>query len=70
MILFTLGFEPHSFEKTTLEQMKTDVRSRLAGHDFARLSVTLLRDFRREIVMQFRGDAEEVAIAKRILGVY
>jgi hypothetical protein len=70
MVLITVGFEPHSFEKGTIEQIKNDVRARLAGHEFARLSIALLKDFRREITMQFRGDEQEVAKARRILGAY
>ncbi len=70
MVRITVAFEAHSFEKGTIEQMKNDVQARLAGHEFARLSIALLRDFRREIVMQFRGEEQEVAKARRILGAY
>ena len=70
MILFKLGFEPHPFEQATVEQIKSDVRSRLAGHEFFRLHVALIKDFRKEIIMQFLGDVEEVEKARRLLGVY
>lgn len=68
MVLIKVGFEPRSFETSAIEHMKNDIRARLAGHEFARLSIALLKDFRREIVMQFRGDEQEVAKARRILG--
>jgi len=70
MVLITVGFEPHSFEKGAIEQIKDDEGARLAGHEFGRLSIALLKDFRREIVLQFRGDDQEIAKARRILDAY
>ena len=77
MVLITVGFEAHAFERGTIEQITNDVRARLAGHEFARLSIALLKDFllrriglAREIVTQFRGDEQEIATARRILGAY
>lgn len=70
MVQITLGFEPHSFEKSTIEQITNDLRARLAGHEFTRLTIVLQKDFRREIVMDFRGEEQEIARARRILGAY
>jgi hypothetical protein len=70
MVQIRVGFEPHSYERGTIEQITNDVRARLVGHEFARLSIGLVKDFRREIILQFRGDEEEIAKARRILGVY
>ncbi|HEY2138561.1 MAG TPA: hypothetical protein VGH00_00670 [Chthoniobacterales bacterium] len=70
MLLITVEFEPHSFERSSVEQMTNDLRARLAGHEFARLTIVLRKDFRREIIMHFRGDEQEVAKARRILGAY
>jgi hypothetical protein len=46
------------------------VQARLAGHEFPRLHVALIKDFRKEIIMQLLGDVEEVEKARRILGVH
>jgi len=70
MVVIKVGFEPHFFENRAIEQMKQDIEARLAGHDFARLSIAFIKDFRREIVLQFRGDDQDVARARRLLGAY
>jgi hypothetical protein len=70
MVLIRVEFEPHSYERGTIEQITNDVRARLAGHQFSRLNIGLVKDFRREIVLHFRGDDQEVAHARRILGAY
>jgi hypothetical protein len=70
MVVITLEFEPHSFEKSTIEQIANDLRSRLAGNEFTRLTIVLRKDFRREIVTHFRGDEQDIARARRILGAY
>jgi hypothetical protein len=70
MVHITVGFQPHSFERATIELIMNDVRARLAGHEFGRLRIALFKDFRREIVMHFHGDEQEVAKARRILGAY
>jgi hypothetical protein len=70
MINIRVAFEPHFFENRAIEQMKNDIESRLAGHDFTRLSIAFTKDFRREIVLQFRGDDQDVARARRLLDTY
>ena len=69
MVTFQVDFEPHPLEKQVVAQIKEDMRSKLDCHEFSRLKVTLRRNVVKEIVPLITGDEEDVAKAKRLLGL-
>jgi hypothetical protein len=70
MPIIEVGFDPHPFEKTLIEQTKEHIRSRLAGEEIHRLKIVLKKRPGSEIALQFVGDPDGVDKAKRLLGVY
>ena len=70
MPIIEVGFNPHPFEKTLIEQTKEHIRSRLAGADINRLKIVLKKGPGSQIAFQFLGDPDGVDLAKRLLGIY
>jgi hypothetical protein len=70
MPIIEVGFKPHPFEKTLIEQTKEHIRNRLAGADINRLKIVLKKRPGSQIAFQFLGDPEGVDKAKRLLGIY
>ena len=70
MPIIEVGFNPHPFEKTLIEQTKEHIRSRLAGSDINRLKIVLKKRPGSQIAFQFLGDPDGVDLAKRLLGIY
>lgn len=70
MVTFQVDFEPNNpFEQQVVAQIKEDMRSKLDCHEFSRLKVILRKNVVKEIVPLIKGDEEDVANAKRILGL-
>ena len=70
MPIIEVGFNPHPFEKTLVEQTKEHIRNRLAGADINRLKIVLKKRPGSQIALQFLGDPDGVDQAKRLLGIY
>jgi hypothetical protein len=70
MPIIEVGFNPHPFEKTMIEQTKEHIRDRLAGADINRLKIVLTKRPGGQIAFQFLGDPDGVDKAKRLLGIY
>ena len=71
MVKIEVGFEPHPFEKSVVEQTKEDIENRLQGHDFGRFKIVLKKPpHSQHIALQFLGDPESCEKAKRLLGIY
>ena len=41
MAIIEVGFNPHAFEKTLIEQTKEHIRNRLAGADINRIKIAM-----------------------------
>jgi len=71
MIRIDVGFEPHPFEKTLIEQTKDDIENRLQGREFGRFKIVLKKGHgTQQIALQFLGDPDSCEKAKRLLGIY
>ena len=71
MVKIEVGFQPHPFEKTMVEQTQDDIRNRLHGHDFGPFKIVLKKPpHAHQIALQFLGDPESCDKAKRLLGIY
>ena len=71
MVKIEVGFEPHSFEKSIVEQTKEDIANRLHGHEFGRFKIVLKKPPQsQQITLQFFGDPESCDKARRLLGIY
>ena len=70
MPIIEVGFNPHPFEKTLIEQTKEHIRSRLAGANISRLKIVLKKRPGSQIAFQFFGDPDGVDKARRLLGIY
>ena len=71
MIKIEVGFEPHPFEKSMVEQTKEDIADRLNGHEFGRFKIVLKKGHgSQQITLQFLGDPDSCEKAKRLLGIY
>jgi hypothetical protein len=71
MIKIDLGFDPHPFEKSMVEQTREDIRNRLNGHEFGRFKIVLKKPpGNQQISLQFLGDPDSCDKAKRLLGIY
>jgi hypothetical protein len=71
MIRIDVGFTPHHFERTVVQETSDDIQSRLTGHEFGRFKIVLKKlPGHPNIALQFLGDPESCDKAKRLLGVY
>lgn len=70
MPIIEVGFNPHPFEKTLVEQTKEHIRNRLRGADINRLKIVLKKRPGSQIALQFLGDPDGIDKAKLLLGIY
>jgi hypothetical protein len=71
MAKIEVGFQPHPFEKTMVEQTRQHIQDRLAGHQFGLFKIVLKKPpGSQEISFQFLGDPESCEKARRLLGIY
>jgi hypothetical protein len=70
MPIIEVGFVPHPFEKTLIEQTKEHIRDRLQGAEINRVKIVLKKRPGSQIALQFLGDPDGADKAKRLLGIY
>lgn len=68
---FDVDFTPHPFEKGRIEELKEDIRSRLAGLELGQLRIVLRKRLgSHEITPHLMGDPVAVEQGQRVLGIY
>ena len=69
MITFSLDFNPDDFQKSIIEQFKKQIRYDLSAAGLSNLAVSFQKDARAEIILHLSGPDEDVAKAKKALGI-
>lgn len=69
VVTFSWDFNPHSFDEAVIEQAQTNVRSKLSIAGLCNLAVSFQKGVRGGMTIYVSGSEEDVAKAKKILGV-